>query len=70
MLGATTLAWSAARYRYGRRAAFFSAALFAVLGPTLHLGAFATYKALSLFLVALAAWWCCGPGTGACCRAA
>ena len=56
MLGATTLLWSAARYRYGRRAAFFAAALFAVLGPTLHLGAFATYKALSLFLVALAAW--------------
>jgi Dolichyl-phosphate-mannose-protein mannosyltransferase len=56
MLGATTLAWSAARYRYGRRAAFFAAALFAVLGPTLHLGAFATYKALSLLLVALAAW--------------
>ena len=56
MLGATTLLWSAARHRYGRRAAFFSAALFAVLGPTLHLGAFATYKAMSLFLVALAAW--------------
>ena len=43
MLGATTLLWSAARHRYGRRAAFFAAALFAVLGPTLHLGAFATY---------------------------
>ena len=56
MLGATTLLWSAARHRYGRRAAFFAAALFAVLGPTLHLGAFATYDALSLFLVALAAW--------------
>ena len=56
MLGATTLLWSAARYRYGRRAAFFAAALFAVLGPTLHLGAFATYDALSLFFVALAAW--------------
>jgi len=56
MLGATTLLWSAARPRYGRRAAFFAAALFAVLGPTLHLGAFATYDALSLFLVALAAW--------------
>ena len=56
MLGATTLLWSAARHRYGRRAAFFSAALFAVLGPTLHLGAFATYDALSLFFVALAAW--------------
>ena len=56
MLGATTLLWSAARHRYGRRAAFFAAALFAVLGTTLHLGAFATYDALSLLLVALAAW--------------
>ena len=56
MLAATTLLWSAARHRYGRRAAFFAAALFAVLGPTLHLGAFATYDAMSLFLVALAAW--------------
>ena len=56
MLGATTLLWSTARRRYGRRAAFFAAALFAVLGPTLHLGAFATYDALSLLLVALAAW--------------
>ena len=56
MLAATILLFSAARRRYGRRAAFFAAALFAVLGPTLHLGAFATYKALSLFLVALAAW--------------
>ena len=27
-----------------------------MLGPTLHLGAFATYDALALFLVALAAW--------------
>ena len=56
MLAATMLLWSAARRRYGRRAAFFAAALFAVLAPTLHLGAFATFKALSLFLVALAAW--------------
>ena len=34
-------------------AAFFAAALFAVLGPTLHLGAFATYDAMALFLLAL-----------------
>ena len=27
-----------------------------MLGPTLHLGAFATYDALSVLLVALAAW--------------
>jgi len=56
MLGATTLLWGTAGRLFGRRAAFFAAALFAVLGPTLHLGSFATYDALSVFLVALAAW--------------
>ena len=56
MLGATTLLWATADRLFGRRAAFFAAALFAVLGPTLHLGAFATYDAMSLFLLALAAW--------------
>jgi 4-amino-4-deoxy-L-arabinose transferase-like glycosyltransferase len=56
MLGATTLLWAVTSRLYGRRAAFFAAALFAVLGPTLHLGAFATYDAMSLFLVALASW--------------
>ena len=56
MLGATALLWCTARRLYGRRAAFFATALFAVLGPTLHLGAFATYDAMSMFLVALAAW--------------
>ena len=56
MLGATTLLWGTAGRLFGRRAAFFAAALFAVLGPTLHLGAFATYDAMSVFLVALAAW--------------
>ena len=56
MLGATILLWGAAARLFGRRAAFFAAALFAVLGTTLHLGAFATYDAMSVFLVALAAW--------------
>ena len=56
MLGATALLWGATDRLYGHRAAFFAAALFAVLGPTLHLGAFATYDAMSVFLVALAAW--------------
>ena len=56
MLGATVLLWGTAGRLFGRRAAFFAAALFAVLGPTLHLGAFATYDAMSVFLVALAAW--------------
>jgi hypothetical protein len=56
MLGATALLWAVTSRLYGRRAAFFAAALFAFLGPTLHLGAFATYDAMSLFLVALASW--------------
>ncbi len=56
MLGATTALWATARRLFGDRAAFFAAALFAVLGPTLHLGAFATYDAMSLFLIAIAAW--------------
>jgi Dolichyl-phosphate-mannose-protein mannosyltransferase len=56
MLGSTALLWGTAGRLFGRRAAFFAAALFAVLGPTLHLGAFATYDAMALFLIALAAW--------------
>ena len=56
MLASTTLLWGTADRLFGRRAAFFAAALFAVLGPTLHLGAFATYDAMALFLLALATW--------------
>jgi Dolichyl-phosphate-mannose-protein mannosyltransferase len=56
MLGATALLWGGASRLFGHRAAFFAAALFAVLGSTLHLGSFATYDAMSLFLVALATW--------------
>ena len=56
MLGATAALWATADRLFGRRAAFFAAALFAVLGPTLHLGSFATYDAMSMFLIALAAW--------------
>jgi hypothetical protein len=56
MLGASVALWSSTKRLHGQRAAFFATALFAVLGPTLHLGAFATYDAMSLFLVALAAW--------------
>ncbi len=56
MLGATALVWGTAGRLFGRRAAFFAAALFAVLGPTLHLGSFATYDGLSVLLVGLAAW--------------
>jgi hypothetical protein len=56
MLTATALLWGTAGRLFGRWAAFFAVALFAVSGPALHLGAFATYDALSVVLVALAAW--------------
>jgi hypothetical protein len=56
MLGATALLWGATDRLYGRRAAFFAAALFAVSGPVLHLGSFATYDALAVLMVAVAAW--------------
>ena len=62
MLGATVLLWGAAARLFGRRASFFAVALFALLGTTLHLGAFATYDAMSVFLVALAAWCVIRPG--------
>ena len=56
MLGSTVLLWAVAGRLFGRRAAFFSCALFALSGPVLHLGSFATYDAMSVFLLALAAW--------------
>jgi hypothetical protein len=56
MLGATGLLWSATSRLFGRWAAFLATALFAALGPTQFLGAFATYDAMSLFLMAAAAW--------------
>ena len=56
MLGTTVLLWNVTSRLFGRQAGFFAAALFAVAGPSLHLGAFAVYDAMSLFLLALAAW--------------
>ena len=56
MLSTTMLLWSVTSRLFGRQAGFFAAALFAVAGPSLHLGAFAVYDAMSLFLLALAAW--------------
>jgi 4-amino-4-deoxy-L-arabinose transferase-like glycosyltransferase len=63
MLGATCLLWGTAARLFGRPAAYFAAGLFAVLGPTLHLGAFATFDAMGIFLIALAAWCACGRRT-------
>jgi hypothetical protein len=62
MLGATILLWSTTGRLFGRRASFFASALFALTGTTLHLGVFATYDAMSVFLVALAAWCVIRPG--------
>jgi 4-amino-4-deoxy-L-arabinose transferase-like glycosyltransferase len=56
MLGATALLWSMTGKLFGGRAAGCAAALFAVLGPTLRLGAFATFDPMALFLLAAAAW--------------
>jgi hypothetical protein len=61
MLGVTSFVWATAiRLLADRRAAFFAAALFAVLAPTLHLGSFATYDAPALLLVAAATWCAAG----------
>jgi hypothetical protein len=56
MLGATGLLWGTTSKLFGGRAAFFAAALFAVVGPTQALGALATYDAMALFLLAASAW--------------
>jgi 4-amino-4-deoxy-L-arabinose transferase-like glycosyltransferase len=56
MLGATCLLYGMTARLFGRGAAIGAAAVFAVLGPTQFMGAFATYDAMSLFLLALAAW--------------
>ncbi|HUN33252.1 MAG TPA: glycosyltransferase family 39 protein [Trebonia sp.] len=57
MLGVTSFVWSTAIRLLGdRRAAFFAAALFVLLAPTLHLGSFATYDALALLFLAAATW--------------
>jgi 4-amino-4-deoxy-L-arabinose transferase-like glycosyltransferase len=59
VLAATCLLWGTTARLFGRPAAFFAAALFAVIGPTLHLGALATFDSMALLLMALAAWCAC-----------
>jgi hypothetical protein len=56
VLGATLLLWNTASRLFGWRAAVCAAALFAVLGPTLQLGALATPDAMALFLLAASVW--------------
>ena len=54
--GLPSLLWATASRLYGQRAALLAAGLFATLAGTQFLGAFATYDAMALFLLALAAW--------------
>jgi hypothetical protein len=56
MLVATVLLHGVAKRIFSRAAATFAAALFAGIGATQYLGAFATYDAMALTLLALATW--------------
>jgi Dolichyl-phosphate-mannose-protein mannosyltransferase len=56
MLAATALLYLTTDRLYGRRAGAFASAIFAILGPTQFLSAFATHDAMALFLMALAAF--------------
>ena len=56
MLGATSALHGVTKRIFGRTPATFAAALFAGVGATQYLGAFATYDALALALLALATW--------------
>jgi hypothetical protein len=56
MLCATALLHGVTRRVFSRRAAIFAAALFAALSATQYLGAFATYDAMALLLLAFATW--------------
>jgi len=63
MVTATCLLWGTTARLFGRPAAFFAAATFAVIGPTQHLGALATIDSLALLLMAIAAWCACAART-------
>ncbi len=56
MLAATVLLHGLTRRIFDRRSANFAAALFVGLGSAQFLGAFATYDAMAMFMLALATW--------------
>jgi hypothetical protein len=56
MLAATTLLYLTASRLFGWRAGVAAAAVFAALGSAQALGAYATFDAMAIFLLALAAW--------------
>ncbi|MFC8514857.1 glycosyltransferase family 39 protein [Streptomyces sp. NPDC057257] len=56
MLGCTALLYATTRRLFNERAGLCAAGVFAVAQSTAFMGNFATYDALALFLLALAAW--------------
>lgn len=56
MLSATTLLYAFTRRMFNERVALAGSAFFAVTQSTIVLGYFATYDAMAIFLLALAAW--------------
>lgn len=56
MLGTTVLLYSLSRLLFNELAGLCAAALFSTTQSTLFLGHFATYDAMAIFLLALAAW--------------
>jgi hypothetical protein len=56
MIAVTSLLWATTVRLYGKRAALLATGLFATLAGTQFLGAFATYDAMALFLLAVAVW--------------
>jgi 4-amino-4-deoxy-L-arabinose transferase-like glycosyltransferase len=64
MLGATALLYAVARQLFGRGPAIAGSATFGTLGSVQFLGAFATFDALTIFLLALASWLALRSGSG------
>src|SRR5205807_7279801 len=56
MLTATILCYATGRTLFGRPAGWFAAGVFVTTQGTQFLGAFATFDAMALMLIALAAW--------------
>jgi 4-amino-4-deoxy-L-arabinose transferase-like glycosyltransferase len=56
ILTASVLLYATASRMFGRLAGFFAAGVFAATGSVQFLGAFATYDAMALMLLALATW--------------
>ena len=56
LLATTGIVWTVTRRLYGRAPSILAAAVFATSAPTLFLSRFATYDAMTIFLLAVALW--------------